>query len=824
MFRPQALALIAGIALIGCSSGGSSGGGSQQQQRPTANPGAPYTGEPGVAIQFNGSASTDPQGENLTYAWNFGDNSTGSGAKPSHSYAVASTYQVTLTVTDTSDLSGAATVTATVTVKPPTANAGGPYTGMPGAAIQFTGSASTDPQGENLTYAWNFGDNSTGGGAQPSHTYAIADNYTVSLKVTNTSGLSASANTPVYVESTSGSSISGTVMSGTQPLIGAHVYLFAAGSTGYGNSSLSLLGPSQTGLFDSVGPYMLSDNEGKFTVPSGFGCPVGSQLYLYSLGGSLLASSPPNPAAGMLAAFGPCSSLDSATSVVINEVTTIAAAFAISGFATDATHISSSGSNLATVGVANAFANAANLASLSSGTALATTPVSNGTVPQPTINTLANILNACVGSGSANSTQCITLFSNALSSGMTGTAPQDTATTAINIAHNPGANVTTIFAIQATNAPFLPDLASAPNDLSLALTFPVGTPSELWDSSIEPWSIAIDGDGNAWVGKQNQSVAKLSSTGVILADLSGFSSSELMLSNAIAVDNSGNAWVSDGDLYVTKVSSAGVYLGDFTSLIADDCENWGIAADAQGNMWNTLIGDTCSSVSEYANSGTVLSGEQGFTSTNMWLPYEIAIDGSGNAWVLNEATNFSATLTKLSPSGSVLSGTGGYVLDTVFAGGLAIDRSGNLWLADQSNTKLMKVSNTGAILGTFQGGGFSYPYKLAIDGAGNIWVGNAPHYAAEGSASVSEFTSSGLPITGANGYNAGGVVNYPSDLAIDGSGDVWITPGFSANYDGPYDSFVIELIGVAVPVITPISAGLPQNPTSDGSSLLGTRP
>src|SRR5271170_569594 len=117
----------------------------------------------------------------------------------------------------------------------------------------------------------------------------------------------------------------------------------------------------------------------------------------------------------------------------------------MAGFATDATHVSSSGTPLAQTGIANAFANATNLADITTGAALTTTPSGSGTnvpngsiVPEAEVNTLANILASCVNSTGPASSTCGTLFSNAMSGGTSGSTPDDTATAAINIAHNPG--------------------------------------------------------------------------------------------------------------------------------------------------------------------------------------------------------------------------------------------------------------------------------------------------------------------------------------------------------------------------------------------------
>ena len=67
---------------------------------PVADPNGPYLGEVDTPIIFDGTGSFDPDGDALTYTWDFGDGSTGTGATPSHSYTAAGIYTVCLTVND----------------------------------------------------------------------------------------------------------------------------------------------------------------------------------------------------------------------------------------------------------------------------------------------------------------------------------------------------------------------------------------------------------------------------------------------------------------------------------------------------------------------------------------------------------------------------------------------------------------------------------------------------------------------------------------------------------------------------------------------------
>ncbi len=154
---------------------------------------APLSGTAPLAVSFDGSASSDPDGTISSYAWAFGDGATGTGAKVSHTYA-AGTYTAKLTVTDNLGASASTTITITAGAapnKPPAASATAtPVSGTAPLAVSFDGSASSDPDGTISSYAWAFGDGATGTGAKVSHTYA-AGTFTAKLTVTDNQGATA---------------------------------------------------------------------------------------------------------------------------------------------------------------------------------------------------------------------------------------------------------------------------------------------------------------------------------------------------------------------------------------------------------------------------------------------------------------------------------------------------------------------------------------------------------------------------------------------------------------------------------------------------------
>ena len=115
-----------------------------------------------------------------------------------HPYATGGTYNVKLTVTDNDGDTGSVTQPVTVSDPPPNVppEASFSYTTQFRTA-SFTGVAPTD--GQIASYAWDFGDSSTGTGANPVHPYAIGGNYDVTLTVTDNDGETGSITHPVTV-------------------------------------------------------------------------------------------------------------------------------------------------------------------------------------------------------------------------------------------------------------------------------------------------------------------------------------------------------------------------------------------------------------------------------------------------------------------------------------------------------------------------------------------------------------------------------------------------------------------------------------------------
>jgi len=153
-------------------------------------------------VNFNASASSDPDGSIVSYAWSYGDGSTDSQAIAWNQFATPGTYVVTLTVTDNNGRTDTATQAVQVGAAnlPPTAAfAFTPANPAVNGWVQFDGSASADPDGSITSYTWSLGDGSTDNLTIAWNQYALSGTYTVTLTVTDDDGASDSVSRTIVV-------------------------------------------------------------------------------------------------------------------------------------------------------------------------------------------------------------------------------------------------------------------------------------------------------------------------------------------------------------------------------------------------------------------------------------------------------------------------------------------------------------------------------------------------------------------------------------------------------------------------------------------------
>jgi hypothetical protein len=575
-----------------------------------------------------------------------------------------------------------------------------------------------------------------------------------------------------------------------------------------------LISSSGANLDSNGNYYLTTDTSGDFN--GTYTCTVGTPLYAYALGGGSVYGS--NPAIGEMAVIGTCPAYpDPFPQITMNEVTTVAAAYTMAGFALDAKDVSSDAgvsSNptalQASTGIVNAFTNASNLVDLSTGTALTTTPVGSGGVPYQTLYSLANILASCIES----SGPCTTLFSTATSNGTsTGTTATDTATAAIYIAQNPAANISTLWGLIPSSPPYT-GLSAQPNDFTVAIFWVPGGGTTGSGGPAVPKGIAVDGMGNVWVtdywtGSGNAFASELSSTGVVLAS-GGPSTGGPFYPQGVAIDSAGNAWVAtlsgiplSFTAEIVGLSSSGSALSTVETLTGGGLVSpTSVTFDSSGNIWavngnngvSAFVPTTGSAIYTAGVNPTQLSGDAG-----------IAADSSGYIWstssTYGKAVQLNGSSGSVAENVSIASTSSGLYAS-------AVDSSGSVWISNASANSIIKVSGTGTVLspsGGYTGGGLNTPYSIAIDGKSNAWVAN-PASGGTGYSSITEFSNTGTPICSSNGFEQTSTLNY-YQIAVDGSGDVWVAGTGS----------LTEIIGAATPVVTPLA-------TAVSTSSLGTRP
>jgi PKD repeat protein len=180
---------------------------------PTASANGPYAGATGTPVILDSRGSSDADGDSLYRAWDFGDGITATGAQPAHTYYVAGTYTVVLSVTDPAGATSRDTATVVATGddvtpppnQPPVAdldygvrqNAG---EGQPKA---FRADRSYDPEGEPLTFRWDFGSGVVATGIEIDHTYRDNGSFPAWLIVTDPHGLADTLEMTVDVSNSS---------------------------------------------------------------------------------------------------------------------------------------------------------------------------------------------------------------------------------------------------------------------------------------------------------------------------------------------------------------------------------------------------------------------------------------------------------------------------------------------------------------------------------------------------------------------------------------------------------------------------------------------
>lgn len=635
---------------------------------------------------------------------------------------------------------------------------------------------------------------------------------TATVALASMLGCGANITSIPHVVPASGVSMRGGVHGGQQLLTGSRIYLFAAGKTGYGSASTSLLNTSSPGVATDLSGngYVTSDLGGNFTITGDWTCPNASdQIYMIAIGGNPgLAAGTNNTAIAMMNALGTCSALNSGTFIIINELSTVAAANALAQFYVDPTHIGATAANSA--GIANAFATASNLVDMASEPSARTvTRAGNGTVPTATINTLANILSACINSSSASSTPCAFLFLVATPSGGAAT---ETLTIAVDIALNPARHVTAIYGLAPASPPFQPSLTTAPADFTLGISYTLGASVAL------PGYIAIDGPGNVWIssrpsqnGGGTDAIIKLSPTGQVLSGTGFTDGGFVNLPEGIAIDDTGAVWVANTSSTILKLNNDGTNATGFPYFGASYPQD--IAIDKSGRAWVTNFGSSGS-----GNTLTVISGSGSLVTTlsppTLSGAQGIAIDAFNNAWVASQSTN---TLTEIASNFTYPSGPAGFTGGGLSQpAGVALDANQNVWVANSfygnGSATLSEFTNSGTAISTSSG----YPVStrgyfniLAMDGAGTAWG------AVCGPLCVGQGSTDSISHTAADGtlLNSPGFLNptlaSPQAIAIDPSGNLWV--GNAGNGTAGSTGTVTELVGVAAPVKTPLQSALKSN-------------
>jgi sugar lactone lactonase YvrE len=344
-----------------------------------------------------------------------------------------------------------------------------------------------------------------------------------------------------------------------------------------------------------------------------------------------------------------------------------------------------------------------------------------------------------------------------------------------------------------------------------------------------PYAVAVDGSGNVYVTDiGNQNVRKITAGGVVttLAGTLGIAGSlngsalaaQFNLPQGIAVDTAGNVYVSDTNNDMIRVISAsGVVTtlagaagqsgnSDGTGASARFNNPEGIAMDAAGNLYVADFGNSTirkiaagATVTTLAGSSAQTGSADGENSAAQFNhPSAVSLDGAGNVYVIDTSNQ---TVRKITAGGivSTLAGSpglggradgAGAAASFFYPAGIAANSAGTVYVADTGNHALRVVTSAGVVStlagaagvsGNADGTGaaalFGYPYGVAIDSSGNVYIAdhnNDTIRKMTPAGAVTTFAgAAGIPGS-ANGVGGAARFNGPTGVAVDGAGNVYV--------------------------------------------------
>ena len=592
------------------------------------------------------------------------------------------------------------------------------------------------------------------------------------------SGCGAGRTLPQVSTSSAAAKVNGTVHGGQQPVSGALIQLWAAGSGGNGSAAAPLLTSA-----------VFTDGGGGFSISGDYTCPTATtQVYITATGGNPgLSGTVNNSSLALVTALGDCGVLPTLSTLSINELTTVAAAYGLAPFASGVTQVGATATNAA--GLRSAMMTAMMLADPYTGAAPAAALPGNATTETPKLISLANVIADCVNSD--GSQQCTSLANDSSIPGLP--TPTDTFQIALTVAQNPGSNVAAVFNHAPAQSAFGGGLTNSPNDWTMSMSYTGGGLGR-------PNGVSVDAGGSVWVSNHTGGVSGFSAQGV---PSSGTAVTAGMgLSNSATVGSNGNVWVTNGaydlnhaDGSIALITPGGTVLSGgagYTSggLNLPDS----IAAMSDGSVAVVSAGDSLLTL--LGADGTVLSGPNGYGAGLLSQPSALVVDGSSNVWIANRG---SGSLVELDHSGNLL-------LQSACCStpdSLAIDSNGNLWVGDSSAGTISEVRNDGTVLNVLGGGSNGTSLDaMTIDGGGHLFILDAVSGAVI-EVHDSSYAAPGSPVGSTPGLALDAHLNSPAGLAADASGSLWVTSSA--------DNRLVRFVGMATPVSTP-HISLPVQP------------